>query len=257
MFDLKKYELIKDIYEATNITLNGRSVYVKPTIRADFEVLGCVLARILDIPCASCYTVSLGSKYVISEDLNSLGDFTLIGEIVINDSEKIMDIMDELNGIDIRKLINIYIYDLLFQNCDRNRGNYGLIDDNIYILDNESIFDLFDIPILTAGGSEILAVDIDKSLYKCVVRHEISSFMLNFGKYTYILKDAINKVTPQRLGVICTELGMENNDFLEFYKECYMEILSVLSMSGNDLIFLNETCLNECLCTDKLVMMKN
>lgn len=250
----KDKQLISNISTATNVILNDKSVFVKQTSRYEFEMLGYSLARLLDIKSPSCTIVQMDNPYVISEDLNTVDKFDLISELTTIKSESIKDIHNNLYNVKIEQLIKVYLYDILFQNCDRNKSNYGIIRNDIYIIDNESIFDLYDIPVLTSSFKHIITLDVDKVTYLNIIKYEISTFLLNFGEYKYLLKDMIFKISPSKLKCICDSLNIKKQTFMSFYIKVYYEIFNIVNLDYKDLIKLNDNVLKSDLREDKLLI---
>lgn len=250
--DLEK-EKIREITFATNMELGGKKYFVKQTSRYEFEMLGLVLARLLDIKSPNCTIINIEKPYIVSEDLNNFGNFYLMEEVNNIESNTIAAINKSLSDIDIEEIIKMYLYDIIFQNCDRNKANYGIVENELYIIDNESIFDLFDIPIITASDYEIITLDVNSEIYMNVMKYEISTFLLNFKEYNYMLKKILNKINPYKLMLISKELGIKNQDFLNFFNDVYNEILKMMEFSRDELKIINKKSLESDVKNQKLI----
>ncbi|MFI3260976.1 MAG: hypothetical protein R3Y13_04630 [bacterium] len=252
----KEMEKLNDISFAEPFTVNNENYYVKKTNRYNYEMLGFILARLFEIKSPECSLVKLDNVYVFSKDLNDIGRFEIMQEITDMDSNAIKDIISTLQDIEEEQIIRMYLYDMFFQNCDRSKGNYGVIKDDLYIIDNESIFDLYDIPIVTSSDYEIMSYELTDDTYMNVVKYEISTFLLKYNDYKYIIKDILNKINPYKLKYICNGLGIENTDFVIFYTKVYNEIKNMINLNENELININESVLIDDINLDNLAKKK-
>lgn len=142
------------------LNIEGVNYYFKKD--PDFaEILGEELAKIIGLECAHYEPIIIdGINYVASLDLNNTDKFNLfvsyIKEGCLFNLYSIWNPLEE-NFKDVTKLMEsvtlMYIFDLLFMNCDRHFENFGVLENNpeqLIILDNGLIFDEYLPPTISS-----------------------------------------------------------------------------------------------------------
>lgn len=140
-----------DYPKAVNLSI-GNFIIKRAFAKYPFnELIGEKLAKVFGLVCPhNLITEVDGQYYVLSENLNKLGEFKTASELGM--PGKTYSLYDAWlflaqnypNSLELSfDLVKIYIYDVLFYHFDRNLNNWGIITNasgtKIVILDNEFI----------------------------------------------------------------------------------------------------------------------
>lgn len=177
------------------VSLSTGSYYVKNTSDGINDLIGARLAKEFNIICPDYYIIKVnGGKYLLSFDLNNLGEFQTFYDLDVERSDSILTLYDIWDFFEKRNnytynfylmtsIVKIYIFDILFVHWDRNLGNIGIIKienkEEIAILDNEYVFST-DFPqnIVSYLDSD------DMNICNENIREESMKDFINFLKYS-------------------------------------------------------------------------
>ena len=241
------------------VMIRGKSYFVKK-ISKDYrtgqylnffkEVIAKKVALLFSISCPNYFPVKIGEDYYyLSEDLNSFGEFVEGSDIVGYTTSSLYQIWNCFEEFykDVprlmRQMIQIYVYDILLLNHDRKPRNWGVVKsekENVYIFDNEYIFNLQVFSFLTVSYDRAdLIYDFD---YYKEVRRELTQFFKDSSKeFVDIFLSSFFKLTPEKLKKIINEI---EDDYVVKLPEEYLSIYTahyeVIKQILIDLNLINE-----------------
>lgn len=243
MITLSEHEQILAL-KSKNLILekDGHKYFIKENDCLS-ELLGEYLANILGIRCAHYEHLNiLNSNFVISPDLNEIGKFTptdiLTGTSNFKNSLPyfINLIAFRYNVTDIeelqRKLITIFLYDILFLNNDRYPKNWGIIesengDIDIVILDNSNIFNNDTPPLMSSS------LDSDSILS---LEENLETFLSVYGiEGAELLREMLNKIPPEYFSELIVNVETryqvkikKKKTYKYLYRNNYANVLKIL-----------------------------
>ena len=142
-------------YDGKFIKIKGKEYYCKNAMDPGDQLFANAIAEKLGIICAKDYIIEVdGDYYYLSYSFNNLGNFKrgkdLIGiDYFSNTIYNLWYVVEKEYPKECKDLIfdlvKVFIFDIFMLNGDRHAGNYAIVEENgkpnIYIFDNESIFE--------------------------------------------------------------------------------------------------------------------
>lgn len=218
------------------------------------EIIAEKVCRILGINCAHYESLVIGNDiYYFSKHLNTIGKFIPGDDLGIrqNTLYDVWAVLEEYFGdasLAMEDLVKIYLFDILFINSDRDNRNFGLVrvgnETRIYAYDNEFIFDDCDKVSLSAKYERH---DELRNPHEWNVEnyeeHVLKENMLELeyflseseDKYSEILENMLNIITPEMFLKIIQEVELEVNDVINnrdvwynLYRKNYYPIKELL-----------------------------
>lgn len=205
--DVEEVELSKGSYFVKKVTL----------LHGVNEIVGMRLAKIMGIKCAE-YDLFIIDRhcYSLSKNLNKEGKFKLasVYNIKKNTLYDIWYTLEHyLNNFPevMNDIVKMYIFDLMFMLSDRHMYNYGFITKDkhtsLVIFDNEYIFN--------SEYPHMITSLYDRE-YGLSRENEIKCFLSQSSEeYVDLFKEMYDKVTPEKLEEIITEVEEEYNIVLK------------------------------------------
>lgn len=205
-------DTIKYLGYPKKVNLTIGSYYIKKVNEKELarELIGFKLASLFNLICPSFYIAEVeNAYYLLSKDLNEIGEFKTAKSIGIRDfiNGSLYQIILYLNlnnkySLSLEQdLISIFLFDMLLANFDRHNCNWGIINDNhLAILDNESILDanildeeaIINFNGITSYKGFFTPIIEDKIQF---IKDNLTSFLSNYPNYQDYLNMLIQKLS--------------------------------------------------------------
>jgi len=211
------------------IIIENEKYYFKKTLGNYHDLIIEKLAHIVGISISTYDLINIDGKfYYLNKDINSYGKFLIANEIdgIDNKLPNIKMTLEKLyfskSPILMKKIIKIYLFDILTLSSERFNGNWGILYDNnsspydVWIFDNEYSFDDFNSVVLSAKlemqDKLNSRVRLDAKDYQRENLEELEYFLAKYNDiFIEMFIDMYEKLTPDIVSHVFKQVEEEYN----------------------------------------------